>query len=192
MQDGPGKGVMARVARVLSAVSTVALWAAGAGLVLMTAVVAWQVYGRYVLNRSPSWTEPGAVMLMSWFILLGAAAGVRENNHLGFDVLVYLLPRGAKGVLRTISDLVVLAFGAGMVWYGGQLAALTWGSTLPSLGISGAFDYLPVVVGGVLIALFALERIALRLGGAPVDQELDEAPAAGEREEAAGAAQARG
>ena len=58
----------------------------------MTAFVAWQVFGRYVLNRSPSWTEPGSVMLMSWFIFLGAAVGVRENNHMGFDVLLYVLP----------------------------------------------------------------------------------------------------
>jgi len=57
-----------------------------------------------------------------------------------------------------ISDLVILAFGLGMIWYGSQLVALTWNSTLPSLGISGAFDYFPVVAGGVLACIFALER----------------------------------
>ena len=36
------------------------LWLAGIGLVLMTVFVAWQVFCRYVLNDSPSWTEPGA------------------------------------------------------------------------------------------------------------------------------------
>jgi TRAP-type C4-dicarboxylate transport system permease small subunit len=161
--------------RVLSAVSAASLWLAGIGLVLMTAFVAWQVYGRFVLNDSPSWTEPGSVMLMSWFIFLGAAVGVRENNHLGFDVLLYVLPPGGKGVLRMISDLVILAFGAGMIWYGSQLVALTWTSTLPSLGISGAFDYFPVVAGGVLVCIFSLERIALRVAGAPVDEGLEEA-----------------
>ena len=90
-------------------------------------------------------------MLMSWFIFLGAAVGVRENYHLGFDVLLYVLPQGGKRVLRMISDLVVLAFGIGMIWYGSQLVALTWNATLPSLGISGGFDYLPLVAGGVLI-----------------------------------------
>ena len=69
-------------------------------------------------------------MLMSWFIFLGAAVGVRENYHLGFDVLLYVLPTGGKRVLRMISDLVVLAFGIGMIWYGSQLVALTWNSTL--------------------------------------------------------------
>ncbi|WP_353641145.1 TRAP transporter small permease [Mesorhizobium sp. WSM2239] len=166
------------IVRAFSKLNTAALLLAGAGLVAMTAFVAWQVFCRYVLNNSPSWTEPGSVMLMSWFIFLGAAVGVRENNHLGFDVLLYVLPKAGKRVLRMISDVVILAFGAGMVWYGGQLAALTWNTTLPSLGVSGAFDYLPVVAGGVLVVLFALERIVRRIAGEPVDDTLDEAVSA--------------
>lgn len=167
---------MERVARILGAANTLALWLAGSGLVLMTVIVAWQVFGRYVLNRSPSWTEPGAVMLMSWFIFLGAAVGVREHNHLGFDVLLYALPHRGKKALRAISDVVVLVFGLGMIWYGGKLVALTWNAILPSLGISGAFDYFPLVGGGILIALFALERIARRLAGLPVNDGIEMAP----------------
>ncbi len=167
-----------RTGNILSRISTLSLWLAGIGLVVMTGMVTWQVFCRYVLNDSPSWTEPGAVMLMSWFIFLGAAVGVRENYHLGFDVLLYVLPKGGKKWLRTISDLVALAFGIGMIWYGGQLVALTWNTTLPSLGISGAYDYFPVVAGGALISLFALERIVLRLAGEPIDDILDEMPPA--------------
>lgn len=161
-----------RIVRLLSAVSTVSLWLAGIGLVMMTAFVAWQVFGRFVLNRSPSWTEPASVMLMSWFIFLGAAVGVRENYHLGFDVLLYVLPKGGKKYLRTISDVVVFTFGAGMVYFGAQLVSLTWASTLPSLGLPGGFDYLPVVAGGFLICLFSLERVALRFSGVDVDKDL--------------------
>ncbi len=168
---------LAGVARLLGLLSQAALWAAGTGLVAMTAFVAWQVFCRYVLNDSPSWTEPGAVMVMSWFIFLGAAVGVRENFHLGFDVLLYVLPKGGKRVLRMISDIVILAFAIGMVWYGSQLVALTWNTTLPSLGISGAHDYFPVVGGGILIVIFAMERIVKRLAGVPLDDTDDDVPA---------------
>lgn len=157
-----------RIGRFLSALSTLVLWLAGIGLVLMTAFVAWQVWGRYVLNASPSWTEPASVMLMSWFIFLGSAVGVRENFHLGFDVLLYAMPN-ARAVLRTISDVVVMGFGIGMVVYGGKLVALTWNSTMPALGLPGGLDYVPIVAGGVLVTLFSLERIVLRFAGSPVD-----------------------
>jgi len=159
---------------ILSRINTAALYLAGIGLVLMTVFVAWQVFCRYVLNDSPSWTEPGSVMLMSWFIFLGAAVGVRENNHMGFDVLLYVMPPGAKKWLRMISDFVILTFGIGMVWYGGVLVALTWNTVLPALHISGGWDYVPIVAGGVLVILFSLERIVLRFSGAPIDQALDE------------------
>ena len=167
-----------KTGNLLSKLNQLALWAAGIGLVLMTIFVAWQVFCRYVLNDSPSWTEPGSVMLMSWFIFLGAAVGVRENYHLGFDVLLYVLPKGGKKWLRMISDLVAFAFGVGMIWYGGQLIALTWNTTLPSLGISGGWDYVPLVAGGAFVVLFTLERIVLRLSGAPIDDALDELPPA--------------
>ncbi|UXN61242.1 TRAP transporter small permease [Phyllobacterium zundukense] len=159
---------------LLSRLSTAVLYTAGAGLVAMTTIVAWQVFCRYVLNDSPSWTEPGAVILMSWFIFLGAAVGVRENNHMGFDVLLYLLPPTGKKWLRMISDIVIFSFGLGMMWYGGNLVGLTFATTLPALGISGAWDYVPLIGGGFLIALFSIERIAIRALGAPIDEALDE------------------
>ena len=170
---------LARVARVLSAVSTASLYIAGTFLVNMTVIVFWQVFTRYVLNWSNAWTELTSILLMSWFIFLGAAVGVRENYHLGFDVLLYVLPKGAKKYLRTISDLVVLAFAIGMVVYGIQLIGLQWKARMPSLGITEGVRYMPLAAGGLLVALFAIERIVLRWAGIHVDFEIvEEASAA--------------
>ena len=165
---------LARVGKVLSALSNAALYLAGAGLVAMSVIVLWQVIVRFILNWNKSWTELTAILVMSWFIFLGAAVGVRENYHLGFDVLLYFLPKGSKKILRTISDLVVLAFAIGMIIYGINLMQLQWNEKMPSLGISGAFRYLPLAAGGVLIVLFSLERIVLRWAGVDIDQDPNE------------------
>jgi len=162
---------MLGAARVLAVLSRLALWLAGAGMIVMTAMVAWQVFARYVLNASPSWTEAASILVMSWFIFLGAAVGVRENFHMGFDVLLHFLPEGATPWLRTISDLAILAFGVGMVVYGSQLMVQTWTATIPVLGLPGGFSYMPIVAGGVLITLFVLGRLALRFAGVPVDHD---------------------
>ncbi len=153
------------IALVLGVVARCALWISAAGLVAMTTVVAWQVFSRYVLNHSPSWTEATAVLLMGWFIFLGAAVGIREGYHLSFDVLLYILPDRGQRVLHTVSDLVVLAFGLGMVIYGFKLAYGTWDAIMPAIGIPGGFALVPVVIGGVLVVLFSLERIARRMAG---------------------------
>jgi TRAP-type C4-dicarboxylate transport system permease small subunit len=112
-------------------------------------------------------------MLMSWFIFLGAAVGIRENYHLGFDVLLYVLPKGGKKYLRTVSDLVVMAFAFGMVVYGMQLVQLSWPAKMPTLGVPEGSKYLPLVAGGALIVLFTLERLVLRWSGVDIDQDLN-------------------
>ena len=165
------------MARTLTALCNLALYLAGIGLVVMSVIVLWQVFLRYVLNWSNDWTEITAVMLMSWFIFLGAAVGIRENYHLGFDVLLYVLPEGGKKHLRAISDIVVFAFAVGMIYYGMQLVLLQWPARMPALGIPEGIRYLPVVGGGILIALFAVERLVLRFAGYDVDADLhDETP----------------
>jgi TRAP-type C4-dicarboxylate transport system permease small subunit len=104
---------------------------------------------------------------MGWFIFLGAAVGIREGYHLSFDVLLYFVPENWKLIFFSLSDLVVTAFGAGMAWYGAQLALSAWDVKLPSLGFSGAVDFLPLVAGGCLLFVFSIERLARRAAGLP-------------------------
>ena len=101
--------------RLCQSLSRLALWSAGAGLVAMTAVVFWQVFGRYVLNDTPAWAESVALLLMSWFILLGAAVGVRERDHIGFEVGLALAPRPLAHAMRLLTEVLVLGFGRAMV-----------------------------------------------------------------------------
>ncbi|WP_027134891.1 TRAP transporter small permease [Geminicoccus roseus] len=170
------RSALHRLAGLLHLLSTAALWIAGIGLVAMTAATAWQVFGRYVLNSSPSWTEQVSLLLMGWFIFLGAAAGVREDTHLGFDVLVGAVPAPVAGVMRLASDLAVIVFGAGMTYFGTQLAAGTWSATIPVLRLPGTVEYVSIVAGGLLIALFGLEKLVRRLAGmAPVHPSVHDA-----------------
>jgi TRAP-type C4-dicarboxylate transport system permease small subunit len=158
---------MLTVSDILDRVTRICIWAAGTGLVLMTAFIAWQVFGRYVLNNTPTWTESISVMIMGWFIFLGAAVGIREGYHLSFDVVLYFLPRKAQLILFSISDIVVAAFSFGMMIYGWQLMMNAWNSTIPNIGISGGTVFVALTMGGALIFLFSLERLVRRMAGLP-------------------------
>ncbi|SNR42450.1 TRAP transporter small permease [Paracoccus sediminis] len=159
------RDALIRLARLTGAVATAGLWLAGIGLVLMTAFVFAQVVWRYVLGTSLFWAEPASVMLMGWFIFLGAAVGVKEGYHLSFDVGLMVMPERWRPWFHTASDLVVTAFGFGMAWYGWQLAAKAAGGVIPGLGISRLWDFAPVVGGGILLMLFSIERILRRAAG---------------------------
>lgn len=151
----------------LKRIATITLWLAGLGLVAMTVLVAWQVFGRYVLNATPTWTEPSVLLLMSWFILLGAAVGVREAEHLGFEIGVHYAPKPLAVVMRAITEIVVICFGLAMAWYGLELARTTWAAATPMIGISQGWDYVPMVGAGLLIALFGIEKFARLAAGEP-------------------------
>nr|WP_321362515.1 TRAP transporter small permease [uncultured Hyphomonas sp.] len=145
-----------------------ALFVSATGLILMTAIIGWQVFARYVLNSSPSWTEQAALYLMLWFILFAAAAGVRE----GFHIRISLLQDSVEGTVRRVLSLVCHAivglFGLSMVIGGSELVSATWSHTIPTLGLPRGSAYLPIAGAGALILFFAIEHILAELSGREV------------------------
>lgn len=131
----------------------------------MTVLVFWSVFGRYILNDTPTWTEPAVLLLMSWFILLGSAAGVRERGHIGFEIGLAMSPAPLRFALKLVTEVLLVGFGLAMTVYGIQLAAGTWSAMTPMLGISQGWDYVPVAAGGALITLFSVERLLMVLTG---------------------------
>jgi TRAP-type C4-dicarboxylate transport system permease small subunit len=151
--------IAAALARFLAPISRLCLWLAASGLIMMTLAVAWQVFGRKVMNDSPSWTEPGALLLMSWFIILGGAVGVRDNEHMGFEIGLHYANRPIRLAMKLVTHVLIIIFGIYMAIYGWQLTAKTWNAKMAGINIPQGMDYLPLVGGGVLIALFAFENL---------------------------------
>jgi TRAP-type C4-dicarboxylate transport system permease small subunit len=151
------------LARFLAPISRFCLWLAASGLILMTLAVAWQVFGRKVLNDSPSWTEPGALLLMSWFIILGGAVGVRDGEHMGFEIGLHYAPPPLRFAMKLATHGLIVIFGLYMTIYGWQLTEKTWGAKMAGINIPQGMDYLPLVGGGMLIALFAFENLVNQL-----------------------------
>lgn len=151
--------------KMASRLSVVSLVAAGLGLIAMTGIVAWTVFGRYVLNATPTWGEPASLFLMLWFILLGGAVGVREMDHMGFDIALFYAKGTWKSLLVFVNEALVSLFGLAMVFFGSELAAKVWGDRIAMIGISKGWDYVPIIVGGLLITLFSIEKLLLQLSG---------------------------
>lgn len=144
-------------------ISRICLWSSGFGLVLMTAIIGWQVFARYVLNDTPHWSEKFCLLLMLYFILFAAAAGVREGTHIGLVFVKDSLPKLPRRVVVVIDHLIVGAFGFGMTWFGYDMVVSTWTHTIPTLGIPTGISYLPFPLSGLLFMLFSLEHIILTI-----------------------------
>ncbi|MEM8490777.1 MAG: TRAP transporter small permease [Pseudomonadota bacterium] len=145
------------------AISLLSKWIACVGLLLMTVIIAVQVFTRYLLNDSPVWAEQAALLLMIWYVFIAAAAGVREGFHIRIGVLADSLPAGPRRVVHLLSLFLVAVFGAAMAVYGLKLAFATWQHVIPTLGVSRGFAYVPIALSGVLIAGFAIEQFVAQV-----------------------------
>lgn len=150
---------MSMLRAAFGALSRLAVIAASIAMCAMVLVLAWQVFGRYVLNASPGWTEPVALTLMSIAALFGAAIAVRGESHFNFPTLVETLPAPARAALRALARLIALGFGAALAGYGAFLAADSWNISMAGAPLPEGLSYVGLAAGGALIALFALERL---------------------------------
>lgn len=147
------------LSRLSEKASVLVKWFSGIGLIIMTAIIAWQVFARYVLNASPAWAEQAALLLMIWYVMFAAAAGVREGFHIRIVVFAESLPGKPRRIIRLISHTIVGLFGLAMVWWGIELVREVWQHVIPTLGLSRGYAYVPIPIAGALIFSFALEHV---------------------------------
>ena len=83
----------------LDALAAICRLLTGVGLVTLTLMFGWLVFGRYVLNDTPTWVEQLALVLICYIAFLGAAAGVRDGTHLGVSFIREALPRPLRRAL---------------------------------------------------------------------------------------------
>jgi len=137
------------------------------GLVLLAiSVMLYGVFMRYImlpitdwLDVDPInffWVEEVGETTLCWLTLVGAAVGVAERSHFTLNLLSHRFPPRLQHGLHVFNNLLIAAFGGLIAWVGVKLAILNAMLTSPALEFSLAWLYAASVVGGILMALYAL------------------------------------
>ncbi|MDO6785422.1 TRAP transporter small permease [Neptunomonas phycophila] len=153
------------LSRVLDAVAWLCLAVSGVCMVVLVSSFGWLVYGRYVLNDTPTWVEQVALLMVVTITFLGAAVGVYQRTHLNVDLFSALLPPRGKIMLSVSIDLLMGLFGGLMAWQAYGLVMFAWNKSIPLLGVPDGLRYIPMVISGALILVFSLSRIPAALRG---------------------------
>lgn len=152
-----------------SRLSRWAMYLACLGLIGLVVTVDYGVTMRYGFDSAPPFVEQLALLLVICVAMFGASAGVRDDGHIGVDSLVVLLPEKAQRAMGYVVGLFTVLFAA-LLLYGCWLMAISLhASTIPILGISESFRYLPPIIAGVLIILFAVEHLIAAYNRTKVD-----------------------
>lgn len=160
MNESPKQSTFLRsVEGLLDLFSRICLILAGTALVAMTLMFAWLVYGRYVLNDTPTWVEQYSHLLVMVIAFLGAAVGVRQDTHLSVVIFRSIVPSKVRTVFVFVTDVLMAAFGGLMFWYGLELTQFKWNTLIPLIQVSEGFRSLPLTICGALVFLFSISHL---------------------------------
>ena len=134
-------------------------------LVVLIVSFGWLVFGRYVLNATPTWVEQLSLLLVGYITFLGAAAGVHDDGHLGVSFLRDGFGPRVSSVLRSVSDLIMTGFGLVMFTASTELVRFGWSLQLPMLHLPEGMRAIPAATCGLLVALFCGVRALRRMMG---------------------------
>jgi len=140
-------------------VNTVVKYIAFVQLVLMTFIIVLQVFFRYILGSSLSWSEEAARYLFIWIIMLGVSVGVKESFHVAVTIIIKRLPRAPRIVSNIIFSLLLGVMALVMIKYGYSLTNQVAIQLSPAIRISMYWIYLSVPVSGVLIIIHLLDNL---------------------------------
>lgn len=132
-------------------------------LAVMSVVIVLQVFMRYVMENSLTWSEELARFCFVWLIYIGISYGVKKAKHIRVEAILTVLKRKGKYIINMVAHLLFLFFAIYATYYGFSIysAIKATGQMAPSLGISMSIMYLGMPIGMLLTCIRLIQRMYL-------------------------------
>jgi TRAP-type C4-dicarboxylate transport system permease small subunit len=125
-------------------------------LAVMSILVFGNVVLRYLFNSGITWSEEMARFLFIWLVLLGAIGALKDNAHLGVDMVVKRLPKPLKKLVYMISNLLVLIVLYQVIDGSWKMTVLNADSLAPATNMPLSMIYGTGIVMGVGMGIIVL------------------------------------
>ncbi|MGF9713025.1 TRAP transporter small permease [Paenibacillus naphthalenovorans] len=134
-------------------------------LLFMCILVLGNVILRYVFDSGITWSEEMSRFLFVWMIFLGSIGALKDNEHLGVEMLVKRLPPSMKKIAYIISHVLIL-FALLLILQGSwKLILLNMDSNAPATGIRMSYVYAIGIImslGMTLVVMIKMYKVLLR------------------------------
>lgn len=137
-----------------------ALAAAIFGLIVCIAL--FQVFSRYALNYSLSWSEEAQIFGHIWIVFLGIPIAYRRGAHLYIETFCDMLPPGPRSLFNLLVELMWFAFALSLMILGWKVAQVAHLQGSPGLEVPMSYPYFGMVIGGAYLLFVAVRRIGGR------------------------------
>lgn len=128
-------------------------------LLAMVVIIIVQVFSRQILNYTPSWSEEVSKLLFVWVSFLGIAYGFKEKLHIALGIVVDAFPEKVQHVFDYFSKVLIIGFGAIMIYYGWQFTVLMGNSSMPGTGWPSSVLYAAIPVSGFFVTFYGIDLL---------------------------------
>lgn len=153
------------VVRTVDGINWLVGWILAALMLVMTVLISWQVFARYVMGSSLTFSEEVSRFSMVWMTMLGAAYAYRYGSLIAVDLLVSLSGPRVSRVFHLFIAAASCTFAFVLLKYGLELTQRVATQTAPSTRVSMAWLYGAIPTGAALIVLNSLAIIAADFSG---------------------------
>jgi C4-dicarboxylate transporter DctQ subunit len=161
--------------KLIDLVTTISAVIGGVMIAVMTAIVTFAVITRYILDQPIGWSEEVSIYLMIWAVFLGAAYTLKQEAHIGVDLLMDRLPPHLKPFLHCFHYLAGLLFISTLLYKGIDMINLS--VILGNRSIATDFPLyivqLAVPIGAVLLILQLLSKLLHLIDQWPVSNNTE-------------------
>ncbi len=127
-----------------------------AGMVL---VGAWQVFSRFVLNSTPSWSEEIQIFGHIWLVFLAIPIAYRRGAHITVEAIRRVLAPWMNKALDLINELLWVGFAIATAYYSYRVSLVTGNSVSPGLEIPMSYPYYGMILGSVYLLFVVVRRL---------------------------------
>ncbi len=124
-------------------------------LTATTVIVIMNVFTRYFLNFTFHWSEEIAVSAFVWTIFLGFASAYKNNDLIGVELLLKLLPKKGRTVLDFFTSLIITVLSGTMFYFSYKYVARSTKITA-ALEISYKYIYTSIVIAFALATIYSI------------------------------------
>ncbi len=138
---------------------------------IMTVILAIQVFMRYVMNNSLSWSEEMARYIFVWLIYISISYGAQSIKHIKIDAAMALFPAKWRRWVAILGDVLFLLFCLFIVWTAWGIIGrqLKLGQYSPAMQMPMWILYAAPMVGFGLTAIREVQTIYRRLTDPDMD-----------------------
>jgi len=152
-----------RYIKLMDLLYFICVFIAGGALFIMSTIIAWGVFTRYILESGSFWPEPISIFLAIQLTFYGAAACYRAGTHISLQMFAQMLPAPLKRWQRHVVDLLMAAICLFMVTYGASLVKTTYFQAYPEFQyIRVGVAYSAIPIAGLITLLFVIEKVVIR------------------------------